>query len=179
MLSLQNISILSHCYCPCTWWEAHVSHWYSLHIRLSLETFPGTLVKALAAHHLCRSRADSKGALAQNYTEHNVLWNKMQRRDLFICPQRLPTIAFPNRLTYWRNEAYSRELVTHWMCFVFWNVHSSIFSAEWKHKITQCSKRTIEAWVAWISLYRNMQMCCFPKAFKWCQNVLKLVYSVS
>lgn len=58
------------------------------------------LVEALAKHHLCRSRADSRGTLAQNSTEHRVLWIKMQRRDLFIRRQQLPTIAFPDRLTY-------------------------------------------------------------------------------
>lgn len=58
------------------------------------------LVKALAKHHLYRSRADSRGTLAHNYTGHNVLWNKMQRGDLFTCLQQLPTIAFPDRLTY-------------------------------------------------------------------------------
>lgn len=34
-------SMLSCCYCPCTWWGAQTSRWYDLHICLGLESFPG------------------------------------------------------------------------------------------------------------------------------------------
>lgn len=144
----------------------------------------GNLSGTLATHHLCRSRADSKGALAQDLHRTQCSVEQNAKAAFVYVSTAFAHNCISPPFDVCRNEAYSRELATHWMCFVFWNVHPSISTPGWKYKITQCSKRTIEAWVAWISIYRNMQMysnliSSFLKAFKWCQNVLKLVYSVS
>lgn len=99
MFLLYNISLLSLCCCRSTWWRAKMSHWYSLHICLNLESLSRMLVEALAKHHLCRSRTDSKGTLAQTDTEHNVLWNKCNGGICLYVYSDRPQLHFP---AFWR-----------------------------------------------------------------------------
>lgn len=84
------------------------------------------LVKALAKHHFCRSRADSRRTLTRNHTERNVLWNKMQRGICLHVYSTCPQLYF---LTVWRMSKQGLLTITCHTLDVF-----SVLKCSFKHR---------------------------------------------
>lgn len=154
IFNCKTSSMLSYCYCPCTWWGAQTSTGYDLYICLGLESFPGCWLRLWP--NTISADPEQIAEEPSHRTPQNTVfcWTKCKGGICLYVDSNCPQLHFP---TVWRTSKRGLLTITCHMLDVFCVLKHSFkhLFKDWKYKISKFSKRSLEAWIGFI---RNMQM---------------------